>query len=77
MSAQTLFLTDEELRQLTGYQRNADRCCWLKRNGFVFEVAATGRPVVLRSHLEARLSGKPEQRANEWTPNLAVMKKVA
>ena len=53
-----MFLTDEELHQLTGYLRNADRCRWLRKAGWRFEKSArNGRPVVLRSYAEARLSG--------------------
>lgn len=45
-------LTDEELRDLTGYQRPSKQIAWLKRNGVRFFVAADGHPRVLRAHLE-------------------------
>lgn len=68
-----MFLTDAELLELTGYVRNADRCKWLKSRGWKFERnAITGRPVVLRTHVEEMLSLtvtkkapiKPEPRLN-------------
>ena len=50
------FLTDAELVQLTGYEsRAADRRKWLKKRGWVFEVAANGQPVVARQYAEFRL----------------------
>jgi len=72
-----MFLTDDELFDLTGYRRNADRCRWLKSHGFKFEVSGIGRPIVLRSHLESRLSEPSAETERVWTPNLAAMKKVA
>lgn len=49
------FLDDANLTQLTGYDRPADRRRWLKKRGWVFEVAANGQPVVARQYAEARL----------------------
>lgn len=55
-----MFLNDEELFELTGYRRNADRCRWLEERGWKFERSAvTGRPVVSRSYAESKLSGTP------------------
>lgn len=66
-----MFLTDDELFALTGYRRNADRCRWLKKNGWTFmRSAITGRPVVSRNYAESRLNGaqiasaKPEPKLN-------------
>lgn len=53
-----MFMTDEELFELTGYRRNSDRCRWLEERGWKFERSAvTGRPVVSRSYAESKLSG--------------------
>ncbi|UCV01733.1 DUF4224 domain-containing protein [Dechloromonas denitrificans] len=52
-----MFLTKEEVRELTGYVRSADQCRWLEKRGWKFERnAITGRPVVLRKHVEEMLS---------------------
>lgn len=63
-----MFLTDEELSELTGYKRNADRCRWLNSHGWKFERSAiTGRPAVSRNYAESRFSGaaiKPEPKLN-------------
>jgi hypothetical protein len=63
-----LRVTDEELRDLTGYQRPSKQIAWLKRNGVRFFVAADGHPRVLRAHLE----GPRPQRAN--SPNLEAVR---
>ena len=52
-----MFLTPAELVDLTGYQRHADQRKWLTARGWVFEVAATGRPIVSIAYAKQRLGG--------------------
>lgn len=52
-----MFLSPEELAQLTGCKVGGYQCRWLARHGYRFERASNGKPVILRSHVEARLSG--------------------
>lgn len=61
-----LFLTPEELHELTGYRRPAEQRAFLKRKGWRFEVNAAGKPRVARAHLERRLVG--EARTEEPGP---------
>jgi hypothetical protein len=49
-----MFLTAEELVQLTGYKRPSCQLTWLKRARLPHFVSRGGRPVVLRSELEDR-----------------------
>lgn len=51
----TMFLTPEELQQLTGYKLAAHQVRWLKANGVPHFVNALGRPVVSKD----LLAGKP------------------
>ncbi len=44
-----LFLTRDEVHQLTGYKISKKQIEWLTRNGVRHWVPATGRPVVPRS----------------------------
>jgi len=53
-----MFLTADDLRELTGYRTAAAQIRWLTRNGIKHWVAATGRPVVPRSAIDG--SGKPD-----------------
>lgn len=50
-----MFLTAEELRELTGYQVPAHQKRWLSDRGWVFVVSAFGRPKVSRAYAEQRL----------------------
>jgi hypothetical protein len=79
MTAQTLFLTDEELRQLTGYQRNADQRNWLATRGWRFEVSAIGKAIVSRQHAEKMLAGAiaPGGEERNWQPNRAALRRAA
>lgn len=50
-----MFLTRQELEDLTDYQMPGFQCQWLKKHGYSFEVGASGRPKVLRMHIEQKL----------------------
>ncbi len=56
-----LFLTPEELHELTGLRVAAYQCRWLEKHGYPFETNASGKPKVLTafvlSKLGAGLSG--------------------
>ena len=70
-----MFLSTEELAELTGYMRNADQRRWLTKHGWKHEVSATGRPIVSKSYAETMLSGETSNK--KWTPNTAVFSKRA
>jgi hypothetical protein len=71
-----MFLTAEEMRELTGYQRHADQRTWLTNHGWKFEENATGRPIVLRSFAEKRL-GDDHSGKKTSGPNFSVISKAA
>lgn len=71
-----MFLTNEELHELTGYVRHADQRRWLKDHGWTFEVSATGRPAVLRAFVQTKM-GQSSDAPPPWTPNLAALQKAA
>lgn len=53
----SLFLTAEELRGLTGYQKPGRQTAWLRAQGFTFRIAADGYPRVDRSHYLKLMGG--------------------
>lgn len=52
-----MFLTKSEIKELTGYARNTRQIEWLASHGYRFDVARSGVPMVLKSHIEERLGG--------------------
>ena len=61
----SLFLTREELEELTGRKRASAQIRWLREHGYPVEESAAGRPVVLRAEVERRLSsGEPVRRSS-------------
>lgn len=52
-----LFLNKDQIRELTGCARADMQIAWLRDKRYAFDIDAKGRPVVLLSHLEARLGG--------------------
>jgi hypothetical protein len=61
-----VFLTPNELEQLTGYRKPKLQRDWLVKNGYRFDVRVDGRASVLASQVAARQGGARESKA---TPN--------
>jgi hypothetical protein len=49
-----MFLTPNELQQLTGYKKPKLQRQWLVDNGYSFDVRADGRPVVMTEQVSSR-----------------------
>jgi hypothetical protein len=70
-----LFLTKEELINLTAYKTPSAQCRWLRREGFTFRIAADGKPRVLRQAVLLAMGGAAEQVSEErQEPNWAAFK---
>ncbi len=69
---QSMFLTPEELTELTGYRYPKRQIAQLRRMGVKFLQNAAGLPVVPRSSVEARIS-----REKTVEPNWAAMDEIA
>ena len=52
-----MFLTEQNMKELTGRVRPCAQIRWLKDNDWPFEINALGHPVVLRSVAVAKLGG--------------------
>ena len=68
-----MWLTDEELVELTGYRRHADQRRWLNSHGWTHVVSGSGRPIVARSYADSML-GSIETQERHWMPNLAAIR---
>lgn len=56
MSTLTLtFLTQEEIRELTDLKFPKAQLRWLQKNSYPFEIAASGKPKVLREYVINKL----------------------
>lgn len=66
-----MFLTAEDLENLTGYVVAAYQCKWLDRNGYPFELTRAGRPRVLRAFVEKRLGLDYAAVASEVAPDFS------
>lgn len=52
-----LFLTDDELQDLTGAMRSPSQIEWLRANRWLFEISRGGKPRVARAYFERRMVG--------------------
>lgn len=64
-----LFLTAEELRELTGYALKDRQIKQLRTMGIAFRINGCGRPVVTRSAIEGGTK-QPDAQPQEWKPTL-------
>ncbi len=55
-----MFLTDHQLREMTGYVQHAAQIRWLTDNSFRFGIRGDGRPNVLIRHVEEQFSDRPQ-----------------
>lgn len=53
-----MFLTRDEITELTGKRRFTAQVAWLSAHRWAFETRADGRPVVARAEAERQLVGK-------------------
>lgn len=51
----SIFLTEAELAELTGYKLARKQIDWLDAKGWAYAESRYGRPKVLRSYMEQRL----------------------
>ena len=65
-----MFLSDEELRELSGYQKPSAQKRWLDAQSIAFLVGGDGHPKVLRSVVIARLGGTLSVSAETREPKL-------
>ena len=69
-----MFLTVEELRELTGYAFYSLQITWLRRNGWKFEVTGQNRPKVARTYFESRLGAASPTPRQENQPVVLTVK---
>ncbi len=65
-----MFLTEEEVRLLTGYERKAAQIRWLRSHGFPFELGGDMVPKILRSYVIQRFGGHVNVPNSEKRPKL-------
>ena len=70
MMASMLFLSANEIADLTGYKQPKRQVAWLRQQGISVYVAANGRPKVLHSALT------PATVSRRTEPNFAALRKV-
>ena len=53
-TASRLFLSADEIKEMTEYARKAEQCRQLEHMGIPFEITRSGRPLVLREVINQR-----------------------
>lgn len=66
-----MFLTQQQIQELTGYRRKCEQVRWLRKNGIRHYVRADGHPTVPANALEA-----PRQKVRA-EPNLEAVQRAS
>ena len=66
-----MFLTPDELEELTERMRKVDQVTWLRKNRIPYLIGANGHPRVSRAYIENMLSARPDKNGAE--PNFAAL----
>lgn len=51
-----MFLSKEDLYELTDFKAAHAQCRWLTNKGYPFDISSSGKPKVLKTYVEHRLS---------------------
>lgn len=65
-----LFLTDEELNELTGFTRKARQIAQLRKMGIPFHINGCGKPKVTRLAVEGGISKQPVPQQLGWQSSM-------
>lgn len=70
-----MFLDEEELQKLTGYQRSASQLTALNQMGIEYKMRPDNKIIVLRSHVERAMGGiVPQDISNAWQIDLETIR---
>lgn len=64
-----IFLSQEEVVQLTAYRSRLCQIRWCTENGVRFLVRGDGQLVISRQHVVERLGGNTNDEPHEWVPD--------
>ena len=67
-----MFLSQEEVKELTGYKVCKKQVKWLRENGFKHAVDICGRPKVLVSHVESELGSSEKNQRKRSEPDFSM-----
>ncbi len=76
MPIEALFLSDEELADLTGFRTPSKQVEWLRRKGWRFEQNGNRKAIVSRRYTEKMLGFNAEQEQQRVIPNFAALRAV-
>lgn len=73
MGAIDTFLSDEEMKKLTGCSYKKLQIEVLRKNGIKFTLNHQGRPVIMRSTVDGTAKGGSVDNKPAWTPRILKM----
>ena len=66
-----MFLTKDEIIGLTGCKQTHKQVKWLNQRAYKYDISAIGKPIVLKAHIEERLSGSEHKNKRSQEPDFS------
>jgi hypothetical protein len=73
----SMFISSNELAELTGYKVGFYQAQWLKDHGYPYELTISGKPRVLRAFVEKRLGLASVIPKSQTEPDFSSWKRAA
>ena len=70
----SLFLSQDELKELTDLKIAKAQMRWLQKNAYPFEIGASGKPKVLRTFLLERFKAITSATIKSYEPNFEAIR---
>lgn len=70
-----MFLSEEDIKDLTGYKQNSSQIKWLRENGIRFLIGGDDKPRILASQIESLIGASFKQSKRRAEPNEEALNK--
>lgn len=67
-----MFLSQEEVQELTGYKKYTCQARWLRSNGFKYVIGYDGKPKVTADHVNILMGSIDKNARKKTEPNYAM-----
>lgn len=71
-----MFLTQDEIKELTGYKKYACQIRWLRHNGFKYVVGYDGKPKVTQDHINLMLGSVTHSVRKKTQPDFSMFERA-
>ena len=73
-----IYLTQQEITDITGYQKRSCQVAWLRDNGFTVKIRADGSPLIARANYLRVMGADPqEHKSTDQEPDFSSLQNAS